>query len=191
VENLALENNAELHLARVREESTDMARMDAKHRRLPQLDFNARYALIGYEPTSDGAVEELFGGDLPEWSVGGSFSMPLLGRSDRGQYLQRSAEAAKARSERMNVERQIRSSIRMQVRAVEAAVVQVNLASANLRFAEQTLNAERALREAGRVIQKDLLESMASVDDARTQVEQAKGDYQLALIELERLKGTL
>tara|TARA_B100000519_G_C13873545_1_gene264821 strand:- start:143 stop:382 length:240 start_codon:yes stop_codon:yes gene_type:complete len=79
----------------------------------------------------------------------------------------------------------------MQVRAVEAAVVQVNLASANLRFAEQTLNAERALREAGRVIQKDLLESMASVDDARTQVEQAKGDYQLALIELERLKGTL
>ena len=91
----------------------------------------------------------------------------------------------------MNVERQIRSSIRTQVRAVEAASVQVNLAIANLEFAEQTLTAERALREAGRVIQKDLLESMANGDDARTQLEQAKGDYQLALIELERLKGTL
>jgi hypothetical protein len=32
---------------------------------------------------------------------------------------------------------------------------------------------------------------MATVDDALTQVEQARGDYQLALIELERLKGTL
>jgi len=191
VETIALENNAELHVARVREESTDMARMDAKHRRLPQLDVNARYALIGYEPTTDGAVDELLSGDLPEWSVGGSFSMPLLGRSDRGQYLQRAAEATKARTERMNVERQIRSSIRTQVRAVEAAAVQVSLAMANVRFAEQTLTAERALREAGRVIQKDLLESMATVDDARTQLEQAKGDYQLALIEFERLKGTL
>jgi len=191
VEAAALENNAELLVSRVREESTDMARSDAKHRRLPQLDLNASYALIGYEPTIDGATDELFGGELPEWSLGGSLSMPLLGRSDRGQYLQRSAEAAKARSERMNMERQIRSSVRMQVRAVEAAFLQVNLAVANLTFAEQTLAAERALREAGRVIQKDLLESMATVDDALTQVEQARGDYQLALIELERLKGTL
>ena len=191
VETVAMENNAELHLARVREESSEMARLDAKHRRLPQLDFNARYSLVGYEATTEEAVEELWGGDLPEWSMGGSFSMPLLGRSERGQFLQRSAEASKARSERMNVERQIRSSIRTQVRAVEAASVQVKLAIANLTFAEQTLTAERALREAGRVIQKDLLESMATVDDARTQVEQARGDYQLALIELERLKGTL
>jgi outer membrane protein TolC len=74
---------------------------------------------------------------------------------------------------------------------VEAASVQVNLAMANLTYAEQTLMAERALREAGRVIQKDLLESMATVDDALTQVEQARGDFQLALIELERLKGSL
>jgi outer membrane protein len=191
VEAAALENNAELLVSRVREESTDMARSDAKHRRLPQLDLNASYALIGYEPTTDGARDELFGGQLPEWSLGGSLSMPLLGRSDRGQYLQRSAEAAKARSDRMNMERQIRSSVRMQVRAVEAASVQVNLAMANLTYAEQTLMAERALREAGRVIQKDLLESMATVDDALTQVEQARGDFQLALIELERLKGSL
>jgi hypothetical protein len=41
------------------------------------------------------------------------------------------------------------------------------------------------------VIQKDLLESIAAVDDARIQVEQSKGDYQMALIELDRLKGTL
>ena len=191
VEAAAMENNAELYLARVREETTEMARLDAKHRRLPQLDFTARYSLVGYEATTEDAIEELWSGDLPEWSMGGAFSMPLLGRQDRGQFLQRSAEASKARSERMNVERQIRSSIRTQVRAVEAAAVQVNLAMANLTFAEQTLTAERALREAGRVIQKDLLESMANVDDARTQFEQAKGDYQLALIELERLKGTL
>jgi outer membrane protein TolC len=41
------------------------------------------------------------------------------------------------------------------------------------------------------VIQKDVLESIAAVDDARIAMEQARSDYQLALIELERLKGTL
>ena len=105
--------------------------------------------------------------------------------------MQRSAEAAKARSQRSQMNRQIRSQVRTQVRAVEAASVQVSLGRANVDLAQQTLAAERALSEAGRIIQKDLLESMASADDARIQLEQAKGDYQLALIELERLKGTL
>jgi outer membrane protein TolC len=191
VERIALENNAELHVARIQEHSAEMARLDARHRLLPQLDVNASYALIGYEPSSSAANDELFSGDLPEWTVGATFSMPLLGRADRGQAMQRAAEAAKARSQRSQVDRQIRSQVRTLVRAVEAASVQVSLGRANLDLAQQTLAAERALGEAGRIIQKDLLESMAAVDDARTQLEQAKGDYQLALIELERLKGTL
>ena len=191
IEQAALANNAELLVARLNEETTEMTRTDARHKRLPQLDLNASYALIGYEPNTRDAASELFGGDLPEWSIGGTFSMPLLGRADRGQYLQSAARAARARSERLNMERTIRSQVRTQSRAVEAASVQVSLARANLDLAEQTLSAVRALTEAGRVIQKDLLESIRGLDDARTQLEQAKGDYQLALIELERLKGTL
>jgi len=191
VEQIALENNAELHVAIIQEQNAAMARLDARHRLLPQLDLNASYALIGYEPSTSAATDELLSGDLPEWSVGASFSMPLLGRADRGLAMQRTAEAAKARAQRSQIDRQIRSQVRTQVRAVEAASVQVNLGRAKLDLAEQTLAAERALGEAGRIIQKDLLESMAAADDARTQLEQAKGDYQLALIELERLKGTL
>jgi len=191
IEAAALENNAEILAARLNEDAMDMAYRDAKHRRLPQLDLNASYALVGYEPTVSDASSELFGGDLPEWSVGGTFSMPLLSRADRGQALQAGAQAAKARSERLTLERNTRSQVRTQARAVEAAFLQVSLARANLDLAEQTLSADRALADAGRVIQKDLLESIRGVDDARAQLEQAKVDYQLALIELERLKGTL
>jgi outer membrane protein TolC len=117
--------------------------------------------------------------------------MPLLGRADRGQALQRAAEASKVRAEKLQLERQIRTQVRAQIRTIEAAAMQVSLTAANLDLATQTLTAERALVEAGRVIQKDLLESIAAVDDARIQVEQSKGDYQMALIELDRLKGTL
>ena len=191
IEDAALQNNAEILAARLNEDATDMAYRDAKHRQLPQLDLNASYALVGYEPTVSDAASELFGGDLPEWSIGGTFSMPLLGRADRGQALQAGAQAAKARSERITLERNTRSQVRTQARAVEAAFLQVSLARANLDLAEKTLSADRALADAGRVIQKDLLESIRGVDDARAQLEQAKVDYQLALIELERLKGTL
>jgi outer membrane protein len=191
IEEIAIKNNAELAVARINEESTEIARLNARHRRLPQLDFNASYALIGYEPNRGNAAKELMSGDLPEWSVGGTFAMPLLGRADRGQYLQKSALRARAHTDLVNLERSIRSQVRTGARTVEGAALQVSLAKANLDLAEATLVADRALAEVGRVIQKDLLESIRTVDDARTQVEQAKGDYQLALIELERLKGTL
>jgi len=191
IENAALDNNADLLVARLNEDSKGMAYRDARHKRLPQLDLNASYALIGYEPQMSAAASELFGGDLPEWSIGGTFSMPLLNRADRGQALQASAQAAKAKSERMTLERNIRSQVRTQARAVEAAFLQVSLARANLELADKTLSADRSLADAGRVIQKDLLESIRGVDDARAQLEQAKVDYQLAIIELERLKGTL
>jgi len=191
LEAAAIENNAELVAARMSEEAAQMARRDAKHRRLPQLDINASYALIGYEPYTGAAARELFSGDLPEWSVGGTLNMPLLGRADRGQFLQAAARAAKSRSDRINLERTIRGQVRTQARAVEGAVAQVRLARANLDLAERTLEADRALVSAGRVIQKDLLDSIRAVDDARAQLEQAKGDYQLAIIELERLKGSL
>ena len=191
VERAALDGNAELKVSRIQEHSAEMARLDARHKLLPELNVNASYGLIGYEPSASKATDELMSGDLPEWRLGATFSMPLLGRSDRGQALMRAAEAAKARAERIQLERQIRSQVRTQIRAIEAAHMQVNLASANLDLAQQTLEAERALVAAGRVIQKDLLESIAALDDARTQLERSKGDYQLALIELERLKGTL
>ena len=51
--------------------------------------------------------------------------------------------------------------------------------------------AERALTDAGRSVQKNVLEAMRAVDDARLNVEKAKSDYSVAIIELERLKGSL
>ena len=191
IEASAIEGSPELQMARIREQNAEMARMDARHRLLPELNVNASYSLIGYDPSSSDATDELLSGDLPEWRLGATLSVPLLGRADRGQFRVQAAEAAKARSERGQAERQLRSSVRAQVRAIHAASMEIQLATANLELAQQTLEAERALTEAGRTIQKDLLESIAAVDDARIQLERSTGEYQLAVIELERLKGTL
>ena len=51
--------------------------------------------------------------------------------------------------------------------------------------------AERALRDAGRAIEKDVLESLRDLDNARAEVERARSDFALAGVELERLQGEL
>ena len=72
-----------------------------------------------------------------------------------------------------------------------SAKLQIDLAAANLVAAEQTLSADRALRDAGRAIQKDVLESIRDFNNARVDAEKARADYNLALIELSRLRGAL
>jgi len=187
----AEQHSPALQAATVRADAAAMALRHAAHSRLPQLDATARYGVLGYEPSSSRATQEAFNGDLPDWSIGANVSMPMLNRADRGSYLQRQAEAGRAKMDRSGLARVIAHDVRVQVRTLTAAHTQVRLARANLKLAEETLAADRALQDAGRAIQKDVLEAMAAYNDAQVALEKAMADYQLALIELERLKGTL
>jgi outer membrane protein TolC len=187
----ALSKNPALTAARARSSAAELWALDARRRRLPQLDANASYGLVGYEPSAAKSNTELMSGDLPDWTVGATVRIPLLNRADRGAYLERTAQAARSRVDHEALARSIDQQVRTQVRTLTAAHTQVRLARANLALAQQTLGAERALREAGRAIQKDVLEAMSTSNNAEVAVERALADYQLALIELERLKGTL
>jgi outer membrane protein TolC len=133
----------------------------------------------------------MFDGELRDWTLGGTLSFPLLNRADRGAYRSRAANAAKGRVDRVALERAIEQQVRAQARTVIAAHAQVRLARANTALEEKTLEAQRALRAAGRAIQKDVLEAISKLNDAKAATERALADYQLALIELERLKGSL
>jgi outer membrane protein TolC len=77
------------------------------------------------------------------------------------------------------------------VDTLRAGRTRVALAEANLRFAEETLNAERALQATGRTVQQNVLTAIKNVDDAKVALQQARSDHLVAIIELERLKGSL
>ena len=187
----ALGNNASLQVMRLWEENSRMSLADARHRRLPQLSATGSLALTGYEASQTAAVREMLDGDLPEWYIGGNLSAPLGNRVDRGNVLSAQAELGRARVERESLERAIAQQVRAHVRTIESARAQLDLAALNLDLATQTLAADRALREAGRAIERDVLESMKNLDDARVAVEKARADYALALVELDRLSGAL
>lgn len=187
----ALKSSPSLLALRLSEEQADDDLRDARHARLPELSANASYALQGYETSMSEATAEMFSGDLNEWTLGASLSIPLGNRVDRGQLAAAQASAASSRLEREAAERTVSQQVRAGAQAVADAAASVELATANLRLAEETLAAERALQEVGRAIQKDVLQALRDVDTAAASLEAAHADWLLALIELERLKGTL
>jgi outer membrane protein TolC len=180
-------------------DNSELDMIDARHRLLPQLDVNGSYGLIGLDqaPASNtninmaSANSNIFDADARTWSVGADFTMPLGNRADRGAIDQAKADLRSSRLELEARERTLAQEVRAQVNTLETAWKQVELARANLRLAEATLSAERALAEAGRSVQKNVLEAIRAVDDARLNVEKAKADYLVGIIELERLKGSL
>lgn len=164
---------------------------DARHGRLPEVNAVGSYALNGYESTFGDALGELMGRDLPEWTVGATVSVPLGNRVDRGAVMVAESAATSARLDREAYERTLAAAVRAQVAAIETASAQLALARANLALAERTLEAMRALQEVGRAVQKDVLEAIQGLDAARAGLESARVSYALAVVELERLKGTL
>jgi outer membrane protein TolC len=195
----ALANNPELQSLRLASSNAELDMIDARHRRLPQLDVNGSFGLIGLDqaPASDtdvgigSAAGKMFEGDARLWSVGADFTMPLGNRADRGSVDQAKADLRSTRLDVEARERTLAQEVRAQVDALQTASQQVDLANANLKLAEATLSAERALADAGRSVQKNVLDAIRAVDDARLNVEKAKADYLVAIIELERLKGSL
>jgi outer membrane protein TolC len=187
----ALEGSPALTLAVLEEEGARADVEAARHALLPQLGASASYALLGYETSQAKALGEMFGASLPEWSLGVNLSMPLGNRSAQGTLASASASLAEKTIDREALERRIRQQVSAQLRTLSSAQAKLGLTQRQLSLAQETLDAERALRDAGRSLEKDVLDSMKDVSDARVAVEQAKVDYILAIIELERLKGSL
>ena len=187
----ALANSPEMALAIAEEDNARADVETAEHALLPQLNLAANYALLGYETRQAAALSEMFGADLPEWSVGMNFSMPVGNRSARGNLHSARAVLTQKTISRETTERTIRQQIRAQVRNLSSATSRLGLEEQRLMLAEETLEAERALRDAGRTLEKNVLDAIQATTDAHVAVEQARVNYLLALIELERLQGAL
>lgn len=164
---------------------------DARHARLPELGVTAGVDFSGYEPSFSEALKEMSSGDLRGWSVGASLSAPLLNRADRGASAAAEADLVRATSERHALALTVNLQARAQVRVIEDAQRRVELARLQLKLAEETLEAEMARFREGRTLQRDLISATRDREAARAEVGRALTDYQVAIIELQRLKGAL
>jgi len=191
---VALTQNLDLAVARA---SLDLAELDeaaAKHALLPTLSAtgSAGVASQDISGSASGAVSGLFDDDnQPYVALSGQFQVPLGNRAARGERDRTRSVVSQRKRELADLERSIRAQVEEQVRVLESARRSMELADINLRLAEETLAAEEALAEAGRNIQKDVLEARTELDRSRAEAAKARTDYRLAQAQLLRLQGQL
>ncbi len=189
---VALTQNLDLLINR---KSLDQAMLEvanARHGLLPTLSATATAGVRSLEEGALDAVTGLAGeNNQPSYSVRGVFNVPLGNRAARGELSRLSAVLAQREQELRGQERQIAAQVEEQVRALQSARQQMDLADANVQLAEETLAAEEALASAGRTLQKDVLEARTEVDRTRAEAAKARTDYRLAQALLLKLQGQL
>jgi outer membrane protein TolC len=141
---------------------------------------------------ADEAITGVFGKDnLPFFTIGGLFQVPLGNRGARGVRDTAAAVVWQRASALEAMERRVAADVENQVHLLEAARQRVDLADANEQLAAETLAAEEALAEAGRSIQKDVLEARTDLTRARAEAANARTTYRLAQTRLLQLQGQL
>ena len=160
-----------------------------KHESLPTLNAIARFSANGWDESFPKAIDELLEGALPGRYLGLTLNMPISNLAVKGNRKQQQAALSKLEIDLAKLEQTLTQQTRAAIRALTSAQIKYNLAQTNLKLAKQTDEADRALRDAGRKTQTELLNSMKALEDAQLAVERAQTDYLLAEIDLKNLMG--
>ena len=189
---VALQQNLELAIARSNLESAEIDATNARHGRLPSLSATGSTGLGSQDTTAGASLSGLTDEDaFPFVSVSGTLSVPIGNRAARGESNRLAVSEEQQRNAVLELESRVISQVRQQVRVLESSRRRVELADANRGLAEETLSAEEALAQAGRSIQKNVLEARKEVDRTRAEAARSRTDYRLAQVELLRLQGQL
>ena len=164
---------------------------NAKHALLPELTGTARYSLTGWEKSSQPHWMNWADKTCTRGYVGVNLDVPIANWGDRGTVEQRSIDLDRARQALTNMEYSLMQQAQTQLRTLKSAEQKAELAKLNLEVAQQSLAADRALQEEGRNIEKDILASLQTAQDAQIQYEFALADYVLAWVALRRLQGNV
>ena len=189
---VAMAQNVDLMVARATLELAELDLGNAKHALLPSLSATGAAGVAAQDETSGAALSGLTDEDnQPFVSIAGQFSVPIGNRAARGARDTNAALVSQRKRELADLERSITAQVEQQVLSLQSARRRMELADANLRLAQQTLEAEEALASAGRNIQRDVLEARTELDRAKAEAAKARTDYRLAQAQLLRLQGQL
>jgi outer membrane protein TolC len=189
---VAMAQNVDLMVSRANLELANLDLTNAKHAMLPSLSATGSAGVAAQDNAIGSAISGLTDEDnQPFMSIAGRFTVPLGNRAARGSRDTNIALVGQRERELADLERSVRAQVEQQVLTLQSARRRMELSDANLRLAQQTLEAEEALASAGRNIQRDVLQARTEVDRAKADAAKARTDYRLAQAQLLRLQGQL
>ncbi|MFC1601313.1 TolC family protein [Candidatus Sumerlaeota bacterium] len=163
----------------------------ARNQRLPSLDIAASYSILGYGDDFDPANHDAGARDYETWSYGIELTFPLQNRAARYAYKQAQTQVAQSELSQENLRDRAILGVRDAMRNLTALRQQIDTTKAATEYEQAKLDAEQKRYDVGESTSQDILDYQEDLATARSNHFLAIVEFNKAVIELERTKGTL
>ena len=195
----AMENRPEMAMARQQLKDTELSERVAKNQTRHSLTLSAdlapgqstdKYRQTNFPPTIP-PTDTTTDADGRTWAVGLLYGYPLGNRQAKANYAIATLNREKSDLALQNTEQSIRVDVRTAVRSVESGGKRVDAAHSNTILQRKTLEAEQKKFDNGMSTSFEVLRIQTDLSNAQLSEIRAILDYNKALADLERAKGTL
>ena len=188
----ALDNRAEVQQARLNLDNARIQVATAKNQALPKFDVTLRYTLHGLGTNAGTSFDQMSGSNFQDYFVGISFEYPIGNRAARAAMTKRQLQWDQGMSKLQQVIEQVILEVNVAVRQLQTAYRQVVPSIDAVKAAEENLEAIQKRKVAITPEYLDFhLRAQETLASARKGLLAALVNYNIAIIQLERAKGTL
>jgi len=188
---IAMEKNPQIRISKLDIKNAQENQIIARDAFKPQLDLFAQVRESGLGRTWGESHRELESGDYGSWRVGIEYNMPLKRRREKANILASNLQNQQAKLTLEDIEQQVFYNHREAVRNIEDLARAVEAAKASVRAEKNRLEKQKISHEQGVTTSHDLLEVQEAYAQAQVSEVGSITRYYTALIELERIRGTL
>jgi outer membrane protein TolC len=181
----------ELNQARLQIDRDELEIVRTRNGLLPQLDFFITLGKTGYADSFDDSARNIFKKNYYDAAAGITFEYPPMNRSAQAKNQQAILSRQQAQEALDNLEQLVEVDIRGAYLQITSVQQQVVAAKASRELLEEKLKVETGKFEVGK--STSILVAQAQRDFLQSQITEltAAINYQIAIVELHRLEGTL
>jgi len=187
----ALERRPDIQQARLMQERAQIRRKVARNQRMPRLDFFGQYGVTGLGPDTGRAGHNLGTLDYDNWDLGLDLSLPLPNTRARA----RARQADKLVEGSALLIEQLKDfatfEVRKAIRDLQTARDSIEVGQTRVRAEQEKLRGEMKRYEVGMATSQDLLDYQDRLAAAQSNLIGSIVEYNKAIIDLERARGTL
>jgi outer membrane protein len=181
----------ELNQARLQIDRDELEIVRTRNGLLPQLDFFITLGKTGYADSFDDSARNIFKKNYYDATAGITFEYPPMNRSAQAKNQQALLSRQQAQESLDNLEQLVEVDIRGAYLQITSVQQQVVAAKASRELLDEKLKVETGKFEVGK--STSILVAQAQRDFLQSQITEltAAINYQIAIVELHRLEGTL
>lgn len=188
---IALARRPDYRRAQLQIDSAKQQLVTAENNALPSLDAFAFLEEDGLGRSSYSSWSAIGEGHFYTAGGGVKVALPLFLRSERAQVRQAKVNLDRTEAALKALESEIMLEVRKAIRDIRTARARIEAAGAARVLAEKQLSAIRAQVHFGVALARQVVDSQADLDTARSREIAAEIDYRVALTSLEKAKGTI